>query len=74
MEVHVTLFATLRGQGPPKRVVDLARDSRVLDLIRALEIPRDKARIIFVNHRLAGMETPLHAGDRVGIFPHISGG
>lgn len=79
MRIRVNLFATLArfkpdtaGEGPWD--MECREGTTVADLLGLLNIPSDKARIIFVNNIHAKKETVLKEGDRVGIFPPVGGG
>jgi molybdopterin converting factor small subunit len=39
-----------------------------------LDIPTVKAHLIFINGVKRSLETRLHGGERVGIFPPVAGG
>jgi molybdopterin converting factor small subunit len=43
-------------------------------MVERLGIPLEKARLVFVNGKKADLETVLHGGERVGIFPPVGGG
>ena len=73
--IDLKLYATLNkflpdsaGQYPVKE------GATVLSLIENLGIPRKEAKLVFVNGVKRDIETPLKAGDRVGIFPPVGGG
>ena len=74
--VHLELFAGLGrylpGPGPVRLEVD--EGVTVRELLDALGVPADEARLIFVNHRAADPAQVLREGDRIGAFPLIAGG
>jgi molybdopterin synthase sulfur carrier subunit len=77
--VHVRLFATLRrlhpdlppGQSFP---VALPEGATMADLIRALELPEEEVKLVFVNGRSRAQAHILSDGDEIGIFPPVGGG
>ncbi len=73
--VQIKLFATLAA----KVSADTARypieeGTRIEDVLAKLEIPKELAKLVFVNGRKAPLTTLLKDGDRVGIFPPVGGG
>lgn len=79
MRVRVKVFAGLgrylRGQpsGSPFDV-ELPGEATLQALLRALNLPPDEVRVVFVNGRAQPLDHPLHEGDEIGIFPPIGGG
>ena len=43
-------------------------------LLQQLDIPEDKAKLIFINGLKAELTTVLKGGERIGIFPPVGGG
>ncbi len=78
MTVTVKLFVFFRQLFPeyPEGILTLRLDSSqtVKDLIDILQLPLDTPKIIFVNGTITGLDTALHQGDTISIFPHIAGG
>jgi molybdopterin converting factor small subunit len=75
-QVQVQLYAALReyvGRAPSVQV-DIAPGQTVRQVLEQLGVPIDKARIIFVNARAAGLDDPLQGGEQLGVFPAIGGG
>ncbi|MFV2070058.1 MAG: MoaD/ThiS family protein [Pirellulales bacterium] len=77
--VSVNLSTTLRvyqSEASEEGVcaVTLAADSTVGDLLDLLAVPRDAAKLVFVNHAKRPLDSPLTDGSRVDIFPLIAGG
>ena len=54
--------------------IDLAVGSTVGDLLDRLDMPLDKAKLIFVDHAKWQVGDPLADGVTVEIFPAIAGG
>ena len=77
--VSVNLSTTLRVYQPEASedgvyAVTLAADSTVGDLLDLLAVPRDAAKLVFVNHVKQPLNGPLTDGSRVDVFPLIAGG
>ena len=77
--VQVNLSATLRVYQPELKedglyAATLATESTVGDLLDHLAVPRDAAKLIFVDHTRRQLNDPLIDGARVDIFPLIAGG
>jgi sulfur-carrier protein len=74
--VQVSLYAALReyvGRAPSVDV-EIAAGQTIHQVLDHLHVPPEKARIIFVNHRSAGLDDPLQGGEQIGVFPAIGGG
>jgi len=52
---------------------DLTNGHTVGDLVERAGIDRKDVKIVFVNSRIKGLETPLTEGDRVGLAPAVGG-
>ena len=81
MQVQVKLFATLRqAAGWSEQMVELPSEATVDTLFTQLEHAHPglnlRRRSIYaaINEEFAQLNSPLHAGDRVAIFPPVSGG
>lgn len=74
MKLAVKLFATLRQNRFDQETLDLPDKSAVKDVVKLLEIPEKEAAILFINSRHAQLETILHEGDTLAIFPPVGGG
>ena len=77
--VRARLFATLRHHYPDLGLgealpVTLPEGSTVGDLIRALHLPEEEIKIVFVNGLVKTAGDPLADGDEIGIFPPVGGG
>jgi molybdopterin synthase sulfur carrier subunit len=73
--IQLKLFATLAAHMPPEGDrVEIAAGATVGDLVSRLAIPAAKAKLIFVDGRKGTLETVLHGGERVGLFPPVGGG
>lgn len=87
MKVYVKLFSTLmrsvpdtlRASYPQIRsgvplTVELPQAATLNLLMDTLRVPRQEAKVIFVNGRAREPDYPLSDGDEVGIFPAVGGG
>jgi molybdopterin converting factor small subunit len=79
MHIRVKLFAALGryfGGGVPGTPfeIELPDHAIVADLVNQLKLPREEAKVFFVNGRARPVHWPLEAGDEVGIFPLVAGG
>ncbi|ACV67475.1 MoaD/ThiS family protein [Desulfohalobium retbaense] len=75
MSITVKCYATLSAYQPENpESFPLTAGETVASLIDRLGIDPDEVKITFVNSRSVAVETPLHDGDRVGIFPAVGGG
>jgi molybdopterin converting factor small subunit len=83
VQVFVKLYAALRKHHPgPNRSVPLAvalsPGATVRDLAQHLAatvaLPADLVRSAFVNNAAASLDTELHDGDQIGLFPPVVGG
>ncbi|MCP4623846.1 MAG: MoaD/ThiS family protein [bacterium] len=74
-QVQLKLFATLQEFTPPSAdnfIID--QGTRICDLLDQINMPREKAKLIFINGVKAELTTVLEGGERVGIFPPVGGG
>jgi molybdopterin converting factor small subunit len=79
VRVEVRLFATLAAFLPPHgrdgvAEFEIPEGGTVADVTRYLGLPSDLARVVLVNGRDAGSESPLAPSDVVTIFPPLAGG
>jgi molybdopterin converting factor small subunit len=74
-QIQLKLFATLQEFTPP--AADnyiIERGMSIRDLLEQIEMPREKAKLIFINGIKAELTSTLEGGERVGIFPPVGGG
>ena len=74
-QIQLKLFATLQEFTPSSAdnfIID--QGTRICDLLDQINIPQEKAKLIFINGVKAGMTSVLEGGERVGIFPPVGGG
>jgi putative ubiquitin-RnfH superfamily antitoxin RatB of RatAB toxin-antitoxin module len=71
--VYLKLMGSLLPYGSPEQPglidITLMNGATVLEAIKALGIPKEKVKLIFVNHTGALLDQPLKGGDRVSLFP-----
>lgn len=77
MQVEVRLYAGLRtsgsgGHGPLKTALE--EGTTVHTLLKVLDIPPERVKVVFVNGRQQPPDYVLQEEDRVGIFPPAGGG
>ena len=73
--IQVKLFATLQPFTPPsgeKYRIDPGISIR--SLLKQLNLPEEKAKLIFIDGIKANLSSTLNGGERVGIFPPVGGG
>jgi sulfur carrier protein ThiS len=74
MEVHVTLFETLKKHQPERGTVRLGTGARVADLLTILGISKDDVGILIVNRKDACFHHLLEDQDVITIIPPLGGG
>ena len=73
--IQLKLFATLQTfAGGETEHYPIEAGMTVRKLLQQLNIPEEKARLIFIDGVKAGLSAVLSGGERVGIFPPIGGG
>jgi molybdopterin converting factor small subunit len=74
--VEVRLYAGLRAhvKGAVSVSVEIEPGQTIGDVLEKLSVPLGQTRIIFLNHRAAGLDQPLVGGEELGVFPAIGGG
>jgi len=76
----MNLFASLARYMPDKisshghRVMETADGTTIVEILKRLDVPLDKVKVIFLNGVHAKGEEILKEGDRVGVFPPVAGG
>ena len=80
MKVELNLFASLaryardKTGGHGHSMMDVPEGATITALLKSLELPIDKIRMIFLNGLHATGDEVLKEGDRVGVFPPVAGG
>jgi molybdopterin converting factor small subunit len=73
--ISLKLYATLSKFTPENAAsYTIEPGITVQDVLRHLDIPLSKAKLIFINNQKGDLNTTLKDGDRVGIFPPVGGG
>ena len=77
MESHIQikLFASLRPFMPPSGgKYRINPGISIRNLLEQLNLPQEKAKLIFIDGTKANLSSTLDGGERVGIFPPVGGG
>jgi molybdopterin converting factor small subunit len=73
--IQIKLFATLQRFMPASAEnYAIETGTTIRTLLQQLDIPEDKAKLIFIDGVKAELATVLIGGERIGIFPPIGGG
>ena len=73
--IQIKLFASLQEFTPPSSdEYPIDAGLSIQSLLEKLNIPPEKAKLIFVNGVKADLTQSLSGGERVGIFPPVGGG
>jgi molybdopterin converting factor small subunit len=74
-QIQLKLFATLKEFTPPTADhFDIDPGIRISDLLEQIQVPKAKAKLIFIDGVKAELTSTLEGGERVGIFPPVGGG
>ena len=77
MESHIQikLFATLQKFMPASaEKYAIETGTTIRTLLQQLDLPENKAKLIFIDGVKAELTTVLEGGERIGIFPPVGGG
>ena len=80
MKVELNLFASLARYASDKTgrrnnsILDVAEGTTIIGLLKVLDLPIDKVKMIFLNGLHATGDEVLREGDRVSVFPPVAGG
>ena len=78
MVVEVRLYATLRRYAPesPGGVlsIEVPVENSVTELLGKMNIAVTEVHIVMINGVISQLESILHDGDRLGLFPAVGGG
>ena len=73
--IQIKLFASLQEFTPQSSdEYPIKAGISINSLLEQLNIPPEKAKLIFVNGVKADLTESLKGGERVGIFPPVGGG
>ena len=74
-QIQLKLFATLREFTPPTADnYSIDQGMSIVELLDQIKLPREKAKLIFIDGVKAELNSTLEGGERVGIFPPVGGG
>ena len=74
-QIQLKLFATLQEFTPPSADnYSINQGISISYLLEQIKMPREKAKLIFINGVKAELTATLEGGERVGIFPPVGGG
>lgn len=74
LKVEVRLFATFRNGREKKYFLDMPDDSKILDILKMLDINPEEVSILLLNGRDGDALRPVHDSDVVAVFPPVGGG
>ena len=73
VKVYVKLMGSLLPHGAPQQreltEITVKAGATVREAIRVLGMPKERVKLIFVNHTGAFLDQSLREGDRVSLFP-----
>ena len=73
--VQIKLFATLQRFMPASAGnYAIETGTTIRTLLQELDLPENKAKLIFIDGIKAELTTVLKGGERIGIFPPVGGG
>ena len=73
--IQIKLFATLQPFTPPSgEKYPINPGISIRNLLEQLNIPQEKAKLIFIDGIKANLSSTLDGGERIGIFPPVGGG
>ena len=74
MKIELNLYASLARFVPRTGPMEIDGETTILGLLRRLDVPMEKVKIIFLNGIHASGQESLKEGDRIGVFPPVAGG
>ena len=73
--IDLRLFATLQQFNPDNTTAfPITPGTTVRDVLATINVPVEKAKLIFVDGLKKDLDEVLNGGERVGIFPPVGGG
>ena len=73
--IQIKLFATLQRFMPASAEnYPIETGTTIRMLLQQLDLPENKAKLIFIDGIKAELTTVLEGGERIGIFPPVGGG
>ena len=78
MFIEVRLYATLRRYVPSAVrgvfSLEVIQECSVSELLQTIAVDLEEVHIIMINGVASTLESILHDGDRLGVFPAVGGG
>jgi sulfur carrier protein ThiS len=78
LKVKISLYATLRKYSPDGKgndfEMEFLKKSTVADLYKLLCIPDNVETVVLVNGGHVTSDSPISAGDKITLYPTITGG
>ncbi|KIH75363.1 Molybdopterin converting factor, small subunit [Geoalkalibacter ferrihydriticus] len=74
MKVLIKLFATFRNERFKQEEKELPEGTTIRQVVAQLEIAEEALGMVMVNGRHAPLESQLHEGDTLALFPLVGGG
>ncbi len=75
LHIEIKLFASLQAFSPPNASrFPISQGQTIDDVLKALDVPAEDVKLIFINGAKGDLASVLHNGDRVGVFPAVGGG
>ncbi len=73
--IQIKVFATLQKYTPDNAEnYPIEPGGAVRAFVEQLGVPADQTKLIFIDGRRGSLDSILHGGERVGIFPPVGGG
>jgi len=73
--IQIKLFATLQRFMPASAEnYPIETGTTIRMLLQQIDLPENKAKLIFIDGIKAELTTVLEGGERIGIFPPVGGG
>jgi molybdopterin converting factor small subunit len=73
--IQLLLYAHLSSYMPRDAACfPIKSGTTVAEVVERVGVPRDAAKIIFINGRKGELSHVLEGGERLGIFPPVAGG
>ena len=74
-QIQIKLFASLQKFMPASaEKYAIETGTTIRTLLQQLDLPENKAKLIFIDGVKAELTTVLKGGERIGIFPPVGGG
>jgi hypothetical protein len=71
--IQIHLYGSLRNKGKSHDAftieTDLESKTFLFDILNQVKIPLDLVQLVMVNHKAAYLDSTIHPGDRIALFP-----